>query len=330
MTEGAPDGSYIVGFEVMPFSIKHSYYGKWNASAVPYHSLTTCAGDPPNGRFERHQPQVIDSTEGGQVIFTYDVEWEKSMVKWASRWDVYLQMTDDNIHWFSIVNSFVILVFLTGIVALIMLRILRKDFARYNEMALTEEELIEANREMREETGWKLVYGDVFRPPPQARVLSVLVGSGFQLFVMTILTLCFATLGFLSPANRGALLSSILVFFVLMGLPAGYMSARFSKLLKEENQFKTAFLTGTLFPGVCFVIFFAVNTIAWSKRSSTAVPFGTLMVLAVLWFGVSLPLVFFGAFLGYKKDALVVPVQLTPSPVRSPLSCGICSCRSQS
>jgi hypothetical protein len=29
-------------------------------------------------------------------------------------------------------------VFLTGIVALIMLRILRKDFARYNEMALTE------------------------------------------------------------------------------------------------------------------------------------------------------------------------------------------------
>ena len=105
-------------------------------------------GDPPTGRFERHQPQVIDPTEGGQVIFTYDVEWEKSTVKWASRWDVYLQMTDDNIHWFSIVNSFVILVFLTGIVALIMLRILRKDFARYNEMALTEEELAEANREV--------------------------------------------------------------------------------------------------------------------------------------------------------------------------------------
>ena len=36
--------------------------------------------------------QVIDPTEGGQVIFTYDVEWEKSAVKWASRWDVYLQV----------------------------------------------------------------------------------------------------------------------------------------------------------------------------------------------------------------------------------------------
>ncbi len=51
---------------------------------------------------------------------------------------IYLQMTDDNIHWFSIINSFVIVVFLTGIVALIMLRILRKDFARYNELALSE------------------------------------------------------------------------------------------------------------------------------------------------------------------------------------------------
>ena len=48
-----------------------------------------------------------------------------------------------------------------------------QDFARYNELALTDEELAEANREMREETGWKLVYGDVFRPPPMARVLSV-------------------------------------------------------------------------------------------------------------------------------------------------------------
>ncbi|KAJ1482343.1 hypothetical protein T484DRAFT_1804125 [Baffinella frigidus] len=76
----------------------------------------------------------------------------------STGWDVYLQMTDDNIHWFSIVNSLVILTFLTGIVGLIMTRILRKDFARYNEVALSEEDRAEQNREMREETGWKLVY----------------------------------------------------------------------------------------------------------------------------------------------------------------------------
>jgi len=35
-------------------------------------------------------------------------------VRWASRWDVYLQMTDPNIHWFSIINSVVVVLFLTG------------------------------------------------------------------------------------------------------------------------------------------------------------------------------------------------------------------------
>ena len=31
-------------------------------------------------------------------MWTYDVVWEESDVVWASRWDVYLSMTSDNIH----------------------------------------------------------------------------------------------------------------------------------------------------------------------------------------------------------------------------------------
>ena len=34
-----------------------------------------------------------------QVIFTYDVKWEASEIKWASRWDTYLLMGDEQIHW---------------------------------------------------------------------------------------------------------------------------------------------------------------------------------------------------------------------------------------
>ena len=43
----------------------------------------------------------------------------------------------------------------------LLLSILRKDFARYNEEGLTQEEKAEASREMREETGWKLVYAGI-------------------------------------------------------------------------------------------------------------------------------------------------------------------------
>ena len=40
----------------------------------------------------------------GEVVFTYDIKWEYSEIKWASRWDTYLLMGDEQIHWFSIIN----------------------------------------------------------------------------------------------------------------------------------------------------------------------------------------------------------------------------------
>ena len=43
--------------------------------------------------------------------------------------------------------------------------------------------------EAQEEFGWKLVHGDVFRPPRKGMLLSVLLGSGVQIFVMTFITL---------------------------------------------------------------------------------------------------------------------------------------------
>ena len=86
-----------------------------------------------------------------------DISLQESDVKWASRWDTYLLMTDDQIHWFSIVNSLMIVLFLSGMVAMIMLRTLYRDISRYNQL--------ETEEEAQEETGWKLVHGDVFRPP---------------------------------------------------------------------------------------------------------------------------------------------------------------------
>lgn len=53
--------------------------------------------------------------EPGEVIYTYDVEWRQSDVTWSHRWDVYFTGNpDDEIHYFSIVNSLMIVLFLTG------------------------------------------------------------------------------------------------------------------------------------------------------------------------------------------------------------------------
>lgn len=58
-------------------------------------------------------------------------------------------MTDDQIHWFSIINSLMIVLFLSGMVAMIMMRTLHRDISNYNQLETVEE--------AQEETGWKLV-----------------------------------------------------------------------------------------------------------------------------------------------------------------------------
>lgn len=41
-----------------------------------------------------------------------------------------------------------------------------------------------------EETGWKLVHGDVFRPPRYPKIFAAVIGSGIQIFLMTFITIC--------------------------------------------------------------------------------------------------------------------------------------------
>lgn len=65
---------------------------------------------------------------------------------------------------------------------MIMIRTLRRDIARYNTDDNIEDTL--------EETGWKLVHGDVFRPPKNTRLFSAVIGSGIQIFFMALITIC--------------------------------------------------------------------------------------------------------------------------------------------
>ena len=54
----------------------------------------------------------LQVAEGREVVFTYDVVYKSSEIRWASRWDTYLLATDDQVHWFSIINSLMIVLFL--------------------------------------------------------------------------------------------------------------------------------------------------------------------------------------------------------------------------
>ena len=170
----------------------------------------------------------MSQTGETSLHFTYEVEWHSSPVKWASRWDVYLEMSDTQIHWFSIINSVVVVFFLSGIITMIIIRTLRKDIAKYN---MTDEE----SEDSIEETGWKLVHGDVFRPPYNNKLFAGVIGSGIQIFTMLSITIFFAMLGMLSPASRGALLTAAIFFYEFLGLVAGYYSGRLYRTMKGKE-----------------------------------------------------------------------------------------------
>ncbi|KAK0048949.1 transmembrane 9 superfamily member 2 [Biomphalaria pfeifferi] len=247
-----------------------------------------------------------------KIKYTYSVKWTENMnIKWTSRWDYILDsMPHTNIQWFSIMNSLVIVVFLSGMVAMIMLRTLHKDIARYNQM--------DSMEDAQEEFGWKLVHGDVFRPPRKGMFLAVLVGNGTQLFFMTLITLVFACLGFLSPANRGALMTCALVLYVCLGTPAGYVSARMYKTFGGEKWKSNVILTAFFCPGLVFAVFFLLNLVLWAKGSSAAIPFTTLIALLALWFGISVPLTFVGAYFGFRKRPIEHPTRTNQIPRQIP------------
>lgn len=62
-----------------------------------------------------------------------------------------------------------------------------------------------------EETGWKYIHGDVFRPPPHLNLFCACVGTGTQMFVLTLCIFGLALIGMYYPYNRGALLTSCVV-----------------------------------------------------------------------------------------------------------------------
>ncbi|KAK3025759.1 LOW QUALITY PROTEIN: hypothetical protein RJ639_041915, partial [Escallonia herrerae] len=226
------DSARIVGFELIfsltisslllaiANSMKHEYK-EWDDKNP---KLSTCKPGTPT-IVPKTAPQEIKVDE--EVVFTYDVSFKSSDIRWASRWDIYLYMKDNQIHWFSIMNSLIIMLFLSVMVAMVMMRTLYRDIAVYNQL--------DAQDEAQEESGWKLVHGDVFRPPSNTTLLCVYAGTGVQVFGMTLVTMIFALLGFLSPSSRGSLMTAMVLLYMSMGLFAGYSSARLYKMFRGTD-----------------------------------------------------------------------------------------------
>ncbi|EFJ18398.1 hypothetical protein SELMODRAFT_444612 [Selaginella moellendorffii] len=300
-------GYVVVGFEVVPCSYPHEKSSTKDLKM--YDKLPEVVCEMDRGRY-----QVVET--GASLTFSYEVSFELSPTRWPSRWDAYLKMEGSRVHWFSILNSLMVIAFLAGIVFVIFLRTVRRDLTKYEELDK------EAQAQMNEElSGWKLVVGDVFRPPPHSKLLCVMVGSGVQILGMAIVTIFFAAFGFMSPASRGMLLTGMVLLYLFLGISAGYAACRLWKTLKLGDSAgwrSIAWRVACFFPGISFVVLTFLNFLLWGSHSTGAIPLWMFFVLVALWFCISVPLTLFGGYLGVRAEHISFPVRTNQIPREVP------------
>ncbi|KAJ9528482.1 hypothetical protein QJQ45_020540 [Haematococcus lacustris] len=309
---GADEPYYmVVGFEVSPCSIARK-------AGEPLEDIICGLGD------DSHvAPQEV--VEGARIVYSYDVYWLDSRIKWTSRWDAYLRMPGGKVHWFSIATSLLVVLVMAVIVALILVRTVRRDLAKYEQLVIEG-----GNMDAREESGWKLVTGDVFRAPLKSKTLAVQVGSGVQILSTSAVSMLLASLGFLSPAARGALLTTTMVLYVLLALLAGAAAVYcWGAMERSYNGWHSVCgMVAVYYPGIIMGIFTLLNLAIHSTGkpapggvaagSLGAVPVGMYFGIVAVWFLVSIPLTFVGGYLALRLPIRDNPVKTNQIPRHVP------------
>eukprot|EP01127_Copromyxa_protea_P015585 TRINITY_DN4500_c0_g1_i1.p1 TRINITY_DN4500_c0_g1~~TRINITY_DN4500_c0_g1_i1.p1 ORF type:complete len:597 (+),score=104.70 TRINITY_DN4500_c0_g1_i1:40-1791(+) len=241
----------------------------------------------------------------GKILeFSYSVKWEPTSEHFEERFDKYLdnQFFEHQIHWFSIFNSCMIVVFLVTVVAMILMRTLKKDFAKFNKDI---DDLEDPAFAVGDESGWKQVSGDVYRQPPYLALFSALIGAGTQLMV---LVLCLVSLSLMfyhkHPFYRhGTIVTTFVALYAVTAFVGGYVSGDYYKKNNGKDWVSAMVLTASVFPVTIFAVSLSLNFIAISYDSLAHIPFGTMVAVVLLWLFVAFPLTLCGTVAGRHMGA---------------------------
>lgn len=287
-SEQAPDEIRIVQFNVAPQSIG-------TAELLPA------------GVCELPREAGLQTAEAASrgITFSYSVKWSKTTVPFITRWDAYIGTTagESKVHWYSILNVFSLVLVQSVLLWYLFVRAVRRDIFSYNEEDLLGD---------REDSGWKLVSGDVFRPPRGAVVLSMLVGNGLQLFCMALASLLLSVVGMVSSGSRGMLVTLLIGLFVFFASVNGLMTATLTKLF-HRRSWQTILLTSVVLPGFIFAVYLTLNFIHLGSHAATTLPFTSLLYLLSLWLLISVPLCYAGAVMGFNTN-INIPVKVNSIP----------------
>lgn len=250
------------------------------------------------------------------IEFTYSVTWDETSTSFDDRFKKYLDKSffEHQIHWFSIFNSFMMVIFLVCLVSLILMRALKKDYARFGKI---DDEDGDRDEDVGDESGWKQIKGDVFRSPPRLLIFSALVGTGHQLVILVFCLLGLAAIG-TYYAQRGTVVTAFILCYALTSFIAGYGGGGYYARNGGKNWIKCMFVSAAMLPGICFLIAFLLNIIALSYGSLNYIPLGTLIAVLAIWAFIALPLTLVGTVVGKNWNGTPEKVRINQVPRQIP------------
>lgn len=165
-------------------------------------------------------------------------------------------------------------IFLVGIVSMILMRTLRKDYARYNE-----KDIDDLERDLGDEYGWKQVHGDVFRAPPFSTVLTSLIGSGYQMASVVFIVVLFAIVGELYT-ERGSLLNTAIFMYSVTSPVNGFFGGGLYARLGGKMWIRQMVVGALLVPAFVSTTAFFINFIAIYYQAAKAIHFTSMVCFA--------------------------------------------------
>ena len=247
------------------------------------------------------------TSEGLEVTFTYSVDWTETSTTEA---DLELIKSAKSaffpksleIHWLSIINSVILTVLLVGVVVVILMKILKNDFNRYNKDEFDIDGINELDT-FGDDDGWKIIHSDVFRLPPYVTLFCAILGVGCQFLCLCAGIMAMALLGLFKPHKHGSINTAAVLLYALTSCVAGYVSSSFYRKLNNNKNngdrwVRNIVLTSCLFTLPLFTVWLIINTVHWYAGSTQALPFTTIILLIFIWILVGFPLTIIGGIFG--------------------------------
>ena len=289
----------IVGFNILPLSIEYNS-----------NDDKECIFNKDNIEYPANKDIPKQELIEGNITFKYDTIFEISDITLKKRWNNYKKIKK-SFRWAGLIYSNLLIIIFSIITFIVFSKNVKEEIDTYNFRVASIESIDDFN--------WKQLSGDIFRAPSKRpMLLSSLIGTGFQLFLMICLSLLLGVFSYMSPDSGVNLINFGIVSFCILGLPGGYISTKFYRQFGGTHWVKISLLTSFLFPGSIIIIYSIIDITLVIEKSSAAIDMINILAFFLFWIFAFTPLTLLGSFFAAKEKRKELPYIINTIPTLIP------------